>query len=122
MNSTVNTTTTQQGGGKGGGGVTQVDAKYSYSAAAMLAIGHGPIVGIASAWKDKRRYAGSTVPGRISKRIETYIVPNTGGTFNVPLYSEAFAGNGGVTTPGPYGPYDTGPVDGTSVGQGEADL
>lgn len=63
------TTTTSQGGGGGGkggggggGGVTQVDTKYSYKAAAMLGIARGPILGIASAWKGKRRYYGYTVP------------------------------------------------------------
>lgn len=51
----IATTTQTSQGGKGGGGVTQVDTKYSYKAAAVLGIARGPIVGIASAWKGKRR-------------------------------------------------------------------
>lgn len=59
----IATTTQTSQGGKGGGGVTQVDTKYSYKAAAVLGIARGPIVGIASAWKGKRRVTGGIVTG-----------------------------------------------------------
>jgi hypothetical protein len=85
------TTTTSQGG-KGGGGVTQVDTKYEYKAAAVLALASGPILGIASAWKDKRRYIGQTLPGRSETLSHTFNVP-VGGVVNVPLAGGSFAGN-----------------------------
>ena len=45
----IATTTSTSQGGKGGGGVTQVDTKYSYKAAAIMALCSGPVAGIASA-------------------------------------------------------------------------
>lgn len=87
------TTTTSQGGGggKGGGGVTQVDTKYSYKAAAMLGIARGPILGIASAWKDKRRYYGFVQPGASILSTATFDVRNPSTVVNVPL-GGTFAG------------------------------
>ena len=83
------TTTTEQGG-KGGGGVTQVETKYSYKAAAILALGMGTVLGVASAWKDKRRYSGTTVAGVASTLTHTAIVP-PGGVVNVPLPAVVFS-------------------------------
>jgi hypothetical protein len=85
-------TTTSSQGGKGGGGVTQVDTKYEYKAAAVLALASGPILGIASAWKDKRRYQGQTIAGRRETLSHTTTVP-IGGVINVPLGGRSFAGN-----------------------------
>ena len=93
----VATTTSTSQGGKGGGGVTQIDTKYSYYAAAILGIAHGPISGIASAWKGKRRYYGTTGPGRTTVSQAAFIiqpVPTT--TVTVPL-AGAFAGTDSVT-------------------------
>lgn len=85
-------TTTSSQGGKGGGGITQVDTKYEYKAAAVLALASGPILGIASAWKDKRRYEGQAIAGRSETLSHTATVP-IGGVINVPLTGGSFAGN-----------------------------
>lgn len=98
------TTSTSQGG-KGGGGVTQVDTKYEYKAAGIMSLGRGPIVGIASAWKDKRRFAGETIPGRTETRTISVVVP-AGGVVNVPLDGGSFAGNGGAAPFQPAGYYE----------------
>jgi hypothetical protein len=91
------TTSTSQGGGKGGGGVTQVDTRYEYKAAAILALARGLCVGIASAWKGKRRYLGEQVAGRSETLTQNFTVP-IGGVINVPLSGGAFAGNLSVDT------------------------
>jgi hypothetical protein len=78
--------TTSQQGGKGGGGVTQIDTKYTYYAAAMLGISRGPILGIASAWKGKRRYYGATVPGRSSAKNDVIILqPGSTTNYTAPV-------------------------------------
>lgn len=51
----VATTTRTTQGGKGGGGVTQEDTKYTYEAAVIMGLCHGPIAGIPSWWRDKER-------------------------------------------------------------------
>jgi hypothetical protein len=105
----VATTTTSEQGGKGGGGVTQVDTKYSYYAAAMLGIARGPILGIASAWKGKRRYYGAVVPGLSLVKFTAAIVQPfsstnvsapVSGTFNgvtsiIDLQVPTYSGNEG---------------------------
>ena len=68
-------TTTSTQGGKGGGGVTQVDTKYIYKAAAVLGLARGPILGIASAWKGKRRYTGTTVLGAKTLIAQAFSIP-----------------------------------------------
>lgn len=93
----VATTTSSQQGGKGGGGVTQLDTKYTYFAAAVLGIARGPILGIASAWKGKRRYTGIAVPGASQTlgHIQTLPVGDT--TVSVPLAGLVFGGTVSVT-------------------------
>lgn len=83
-------TTTEEQGGKGGGGVKQVNTTYSYYAAAIMALGRGPIAGIASAWKGKERYAGGTVTGAISTLVFPVTVPAGGGNVSLPLGGGAF--------------------------------
>ena len=51
----IATTTRTTQGGKGGGGVTQQDTKYTYEAAVIMGLCHGPIAGIPSWWRDKER-------------------------------------------------------------------
>lgn len=99
------TTSTSQGG-KGGGGVTQVDTKYEYKAAGIMSLGRGPIVGIASAWKDKRRFVGEAIAGRTETKTHTVVVP-PGGVVNVPLSGGAFASNlsAAPSAPPNYGEY-----------------
>lgn len=92
-------TTTQSSGGKGGGGVTQTSTTYSYTAAAMLALGRGPINGIVSAWQDKRRFAGEAVPAKKVTLTHTATVGAGGLTVNVPLAGGTFGANAGVATP-----------------------
>lgn len=93
----ANTTTSSDSGGKGGGGVTQVNTTYSYKAAGIMSLGRGPIVGIASAWKDKRRYSGTAVPGRQEMRTATLVVP-AGGVLSVDLGGGSYLTDYGVTT------------------------
>lgn len=103
-------TTTQEQGGKGGGGVRQVDTTYAYYAAAAMALGRGPIAGIASAWKGKQRYYGAIGGGQIVRLTHTYVVPAGGGSVAVPLSGGIFRGLVSVaTTPLP----DSGTYDGT---------
>ncbi len=54
----IATTTRTTQGGKGGGGVTQEDTKYTYEAAVIMGLCHGPIAGIPSWWRDKERRYG----------------------------------------------------------------
>ena len=51
----IATTTRTTQGGKGGGGVAQEDTKYTYEAAVIMGLCHGPIAGIPSWWRDKER-------------------------------------------------------------------
>lgn len=95
------TTTTSQGGGKGGGGVTQVDTKYSYKAAAIMSIARGPILGIASGWKGKRRYMGVTVPGSSVLRTEVHDVSGASTVVNVSLGGVAGGVFGGTVSVAP---------------------
>lgn len=95
-------TTTEQQGGKGGGGVRQVNTTYSYYAAAMMALGRGPIVGIASAWKGKERYSGAPVVGAVSTLTYTTTVPGAGGPVSLPLGGNAFKAIVSVTIPDYY--------------------
>ena len=101
----IATTSTSSQGGKGGAGVTQVNTTYEYKAAALLALCRGPIVGIASAWKDKRRYSGVTVPGAKSIRAAAVTIPATGGTYQA---IGGFSKNVSVVgaDPAPFVPYD----------------
>jgi hypothetical protein len=101
----VATSTTTQQGGKGGGGVTQIDTKYTYYAAAMLGIARGPIVGIASAWKGKRRYYGAIVPGRSIIKSYDFIVPPGNSSTTVPV-AGTFDGTQSVTDLQPSTDYD----------------
>lgn len=43
-------------GGKGGGGVNQVDVKYTYEAAVMMALCEGTIKGVTRVWRDKEKF------------------------------------------------------------------
>lgn len=99
------TTSTSQGG-KGGGGVTQVDTKYEYKAAGIMSLGRGPIVGVASAWKDKKRFVGEAIAARSETKTVTVTIP-AGGVVNVPLSGGTFAGNvgAGFYEPPNYGQY-----------------
>lgn len=47
--------TTRTSAGKGGGGVTQEYTTYTYEAAVIMALCHGPINGVVSYWRDKTR-------------------------------------------------------------------
>lgn len=103
----VASTTTQQQGGKGGGGVTQIDTKYSYYAAAMLGIAQGPIVGVVSAWKGKRRYSGVLVPGQsILKGVLTTVPANSSAHVVTAVIAGVFAGTASVTDLRPAPAYD----------------
>lgn len=93
-------TTTEEQGGKGGGSVKQVNTTYSYYAAAMLALGRGPINGIASAWKDKQRYSGADVPGPLQTLHHTVTIPAAGATIAVPLNGGAYRGHVGAIVRG----------------------
>lgn len=77
-------TTTTSTGGKGGGGVRQVDTRYEYKAAAIMALASGPVLGIASVWKGKERFSGEAVAGRSEALQHTVVVPG-GGVVTVPL-------------------------------------
>lgn len=66
---------TEQGGKGGGGGVRQESVTYTYEAAVIVAIGHGPITGITSAWKGKERKAGQAVTTRRKTLTHTVVVP-----------------------------------------------
>jgi len=56
------TTTSSGGGGKGGGGgVTSTHTSYTYTAAVVLGLCHGPIVGINTVWADKDKRSLSEV-------------------------------------------------------------
>lgn len=77
-------TTTSSTGGKGGGGVRQVDTRYEYKAAAILALASGPVLGIPSVWKGKDRFSGELVAGRSEALQHTVVVP-PGGVVNVPI-------------------------------------
>jgi len=107
---TAHTTTTTQGG-KGGGGVTQVDTKYTYTAAAVLALGRGVVHDIASAWVGKKRYGGETIAEHTVSRSHTDVVPPgltvtvalDGGTFSATasvskLATGNYAGDGATDT------------------------
>ena len=91
-------TTTSTQGGKGGGGVTQVDTKYIYKAAAVLGLARGPILGIASAWKGKRRYTGVSVPGAKTLIGQAFAIPPGTSTQTVTVPAvETFGGTVSVT-------------------------
>lgn len=77
-------TSSSSSGGKGGGGVRQVDTRYEYKAAAIMALGSGPVLGIPSVWKGKERYSGKVVAGRSQMLQHTVVVP-TGGLVVAPL-------------------------------------
>ena len=70
----VATTTRTTQGGKGGGGVTQEDTKYTYEAAVIMGLCHGPIAGIPSWWRDKERRYGlrqdAPVPAQVVEVVE----------------------------------------------------
>jgi hypothetical protein len=104
-------TTTEQSGGKGGGGVRQQNTTFAYYAAAMMALGRGPVAGIASAWKDKQRFGGVTVAGQVRTMSHTATVPVGGGTISVPLGGATFHGLVAATVPDyyTYSAGDTGP-------------
>lgn len=97
------TTSTSQGG-KGGGGVTQVDTRYEYKAAAILALCSGPVVGIVSAWKGKNRIFGDVIGARqeiFTDKVSAF------GTVQVPLYGGTFVGTQGLSLDMP-SDYDSG--------------
>lgn len=90
----ANTTTTEQGG-KGGGGITQVDTKYTYTCAGIMSVGSGPVVGVPSAWRGKRRYFGEVIPEQI-KTITVTALVGFGGIVNVDVSGGVFSGNIGA--------------------------
>ncbi|HFC8542729.1 TPA: phage tail protein [Neisseria weaveri] len=49
-------TETRMGGKGGGGGVNQVDIKYTYEAAVMMALCEGTIKGVTRVWRDKEKF------------------------------------------------------------------
>lgn len=91
-------TTTEEQGGKGGGGVRQVTTTFAYYAAAMMALGRGPIAGIASAWKGKERYTGAASTTPINTLTYSATVP-VGGVVTVPLGGATLTGVVSVTVP-----------------------
>jgi hypothetical protein len=56
-------TSTSSSGGKGGGGVQQVDTKYEYKAAAIMALSSGPVVAVPKVWKGKQVYNSLSAAG-----------------------------------------------------------
>ena len=72
----------EQGGKGGGGGVTSVTITYTYEAAIMVAIGHGPIMQVVSAWKGKQRLQGEPIPEQRTIKTHEFTMPNLGGDFN----------------------------------------
>lgn len=80
-----------QSGGKGGGGVSQSSTTYTYSAAVMMALCWGPILGIRTVWRGKGVYVGSTYSGttvKVSEQLTVgaggaVTVANTNGWANV---------------------------------------
>lgn len=54
----VATTERTRSGGKGGGGVTQEHTTYTYEAAVVMALCHGPIAGVPRYWRDKEKHEG----------------------------------------------------------------
>lgn len=90
---------TTSGGKGGGGGVTQERVTYRYFADAIMALAAGPHLGVASAWKGKRRVAGQTAAGAINARTHTATVP-VGGVVTVPITGGAtFLQDTSVVTP-----------------------
>lgn len=72
----------QKQGGKGGG--TKVEStSYTYEAAILVCLGHGPANGVLSAWKGKQRLTGETVDGKIRTLTHKVTVPS-GGVVTVP--------------------------------------
>lgn len=70
-------TSTNSGGGKGGS-VKQETTTWTYQAAVMMALGEGPINGILSAWRGKKRYSGASVAGKVSRIDDSVTVPSGG--------------------------------------------
>ncbi len=95
-------TATQSSGGKGGGGITQSNTTYTYTAAAVLALGRGPVNGIVSAWKGKNRFAGESVAAQKITRSQTVTVGPSGLTVTVALSGGTFSGNVSATIPDRY--------------------
>lgn len=101
----------EQGGKGGGGGVKQVTITYTYTAAIIVSLGHGPINGVVSAWKGKERLAGEDVPEVRKTLRHTVTVPDLGGTFNWVLGNNNAGGSTyAVTVPLPGGATFAGPV------------
>lgn len=91
-----NKSVTSQGGKGGGGGVTQETITYTYEAAIMVALCHGPINGVISAWRGKERLMGQVIPARRKTLKHTVTVPTLVGaaTWSVVVPSSAsFAAN-----------------------------
>ncbi len=70
---------TEQGGKGGGGGVQQESITYTYEAAVIVALGHGPINGVMSAWKGKERKLGLPVGTRRKTLKHVLTVPALSG-------------------------------------------
>jgi len=82
---------TEQGGKGGGGGVQQESITYTYEAAVIVALGHGPINGVVSAWKGKERKLGLPVTTRRKtlKHVVTVPVLSGASTYVVTVPSAA---------------------------------
>lgn len=90
--------TSSQGGKGGGGGVTQENITYTYQAAVIASVGHGPINGIVSAWKGKERLLGEATTTRRKTLTHTVTVPTlASGSTHVVTVPSAAAFTGDVS-------------------------
>lgn len=82
----------EQGGkGGGGGGITTVNISYTYEAAVIVALGHGLVREVISAWKGKERIFGGNAPERLGQRSFTTSVADQVMTNNRWQYYNDFA-------------------------------
>lgn len=79
---TPHTEVTQSGGKGGGGGIKTETTTYTYSAAVMMALAEGPILGVRGAWRGKEIFDGAATDSKTIKTSETYesTVPMTAHT------------------------------------------
>lgn len=92
-------TSTQSQGGKGGSVKTQ-QTTYSYSAAVIMGLCEGQIIGVGQVWRGKTLYQGGATPTQIVSTNFSGTVPG-GGVVTVPMAGGAsFAANTSVIAPG----------------------